>query len=129
MKLFSKIYGLFIAIALTVVGVPVLAQSEDINNLKKSLATTGGQAGLDTKIDLPTAIGRPISYLFGIIAVIFLVMSVTGGFLWMTAGGSEEKVGRAKTFIIGGVNGLIIMFFAYALVYVVLSALGYASGE
>ena len=107
---------------------PVLAQTQDIDNLKNSLNTSAGTAGLDTKTDLQTAIGRPIGYLFGVIGVIFLAVTLLGGFIWMTAGGNEEKVHKAKQFIGNGVNGLIVMFFAYALVYVVLAALSNAAG-
>ena len=41
----------------------------------------------------------------------------------MTAGGNEEKVKQAKGFIINGVNGMIVIFLSYALVYLVITAL------
>ena len=41
----------------------------------------------------------------------------------MIAGGNEENVGQAKKWIMNGVNGMIVIFLAYALVYVVLLAL------
>lgn len=107
---------------------PVRAQTPDIDNLKNSLNTSAGTAGLDTSTDLQTAIGRPIGYLFGIIGIIFLAVTLLGGIIWMTAGGNEEKVHKAKQFIGNGANGLIVMFFAYALVYVVLAALNSAAG-
>jgi hypothetical protein len=38
-----------------------------------------------------------------------------GGFIWMTAGGNEEKVGKAKKMLVAGIIGLIIVVAAYAI--------------
>lgn len=95
------------------------------------LEETAKQAGLNTspERDLPTIIGQGVNYLFGVIGVIFLTVILIGGYLWMTAGGNEEKVSKAKGFIMNGINGMIVIFLAYALVYVILIALKGASGS
>jgi len=108
----------------------VSAQTDQIKNLKETLNVsvegvlpTGGDSA-----DLPTRIGTAINFLFSVIGVVFLGMLLIGGILWMLAGGNEEKVGRAVKFIIGGIEGIIITFMSYALLYVVLAALRYATG-
>jgi len=100
-----------------------------VSAVNAGLQATAGKAGLVTaKTDLPTIIGTAINYLFGVVGVIFLTITLVGGFLWMTAGGSEEKVGKAKAFIVNGINGMIVIFLAYALVYTMLFALKSATG-
>lgn len=91
----------------------------------EGLNKSANKAGMETPedIDLAGKIGRVINYLFGITGVIFLTVTLIGGYLWMTAGGSEEKVAKAKKLIMNGINGMIVIFLAYALVYVIMAAL------
>lgn len=94
------------------------------------LDTTAGVASLsEGSTDLPTMIGIVINYLFSILGVIFLTTTLIGGYFWMTAGGNEEKVEKGKKFIINGINGMIVVFLAYALTFVILSALGKAIAD
>ncbi|MBI3290914.1 hypothetical protein HYZ76_01370 [Candidatus Falkowbacteria bacterium] len=114
----------FFLLALIFPGLAFGATGEELikGGLDKAAETAGGQ-NVQKGVSLQTFIGRAINGLFAIIGIIFLGMAVVGGVLWMMAGGSEEKVLRAKKFIIGGVEGLIIMSLSYAMVYLVLQAL------
>jgi len=78
---------------------------------------------LDTGKTLPEAVGLAINYLFGILGTIFLIVILIGGYKWMTAGGNEEKIEAAKKLVISGVNGMILIFLAYALAYAIIYAL------
>lgn len=100
------------------------------DKVKTGLEATATNAGVTAaqRSDLPIILGRVINYSFGLLGIITLTVTLVGGLLWMTAGGNEEKVGKAKGFIINGINGLIVIFLAYALVYVVLSALNTTPG-
>lgn len=133
----KTIYHVFLLIALfsfglSLLALPAMAASDPGSSLdivQQGIKTTADQAKLDTseQNDLPTLIGRAINYLLGIVGVIFLTVTLIGGYMWMTAGGSEEKVGKAKKMIENGINGMIVIFLAYALVYVILVALGGAT--
>ena len=94
------------------------------------LNTTAVNAGLDAdpNRDLPTIIGQAVNYLFGALGVVFLTVSLVSGYIWMTAGGNEEKVKQAKGFIINGINGMILIFISYALVYLIIAALRGTNG-
>lgn len=93
------------------------------------LKKTAEQATISTEeVGLDIMIGSAINYIFGIIGVIFLTIVLVGGYLWMTAGGNEEKVEKGKKFVINGINGMIVIFLAYALVFVILQALSGAAG-
>ncbi|MEA3464141.1 MAG: pilin [Patescibacteria group bacterium] len=61
-------------------------------------------------------IGRIIHAALGIVGSIALAMFIYGGFVWMTAAGSSEKVQKGKDVLIWAALGLVIIFSAYALV-------------
>ncbi|MFC1612751.1 hypothetical protein ACFL23_00275 [Patescibacteria group bacterium] len=68
-------------------------------------------------------IAEIIKYILSFLGIIFLVLTLYGGFLWMTAGGNEEQVTRAKSIITNGIIGVIIIISSYAITYFVLENL------
>ena len=75
----------------------------------------GGSVGLGTA-DLKTTVINIISWVLGILALVAVVMIIIGGFQWLTAAGSEEKIEKAKKVISAAVIGLIIVLLAWAIV-------------
>jgi len=63
-----------------------------------------------------------IKIALGFLGIIALVIILTGGFKWMTSGGSDDKIGEAKDMIIAGVSGLIVILAAYGIANFVLSS-------
>lgn len=80
-----------------------------------SIENVGGSVGLGTA-DLKQTIVNIISWVLGILALVAVVMIIIGGFQWMTAGGNEEKIEKAKKVISAAVIGLIIVLLAWAIV-------------
>lgn len=66
-----------------------------------------------------TLIGRYIkaiyNYAIGITGILAVIMISFGGMLWLTSGGSPEKINQAKTFIVGALIGLALVLFSYTL--------------
>lgn len=91
------------------------------------LANTAGAAGLK-QAPLPTVIGTIIGYALSFIGIIFLLLMIYGGILWMTSFGNEQKVTKAKDLIIGAVIGLVIVLAAYAITNFVVGAVVGAAG-
>lgn len=60
-------------------------------------------------------IGQIISAVLGILGVIFLVLTIYAGLLWMTAGGNTDSVKKAKAILLNSVIGLIIVLSSYAI--------------
>jgi heme/copper-type cytochrome/quinol oxidase subunit 2 len=71
-------------------------------------------AGGTTKT-LPELIGSFINALLGVLGIVFVVLVVYAGFLWMTAQGHEENVKRAKTMLTQAIVGIVIIVAAYAI--------------
>jgi hypothetical protein len=73
--------------------------------------------------DLRSAIINVVQYILGFLGLIAVIIILYGGFLWMTAAGNEEKVGKAKQTITAGLIGLIIILSAWAIAAFVINAL------
>ncbi|MEA1963227.1 MAG: pilin [Patescibacteria group bacterium] len=77
---------------------------------------TGG-IGADSPNEL---IGQIINGVLGIVGSLALVMFIYGGFVWMLAAGSNEKVQKGKDILIWATIGLVVIFASYAIVDFVL---------
>lgn len=93
---------------------------------------TKGEGGVFTDVyetegkleeSLPQAVGNVISIALSFIGVILLIIIVYAGFLWLTAGGSEEQVGKAKKLIKNGVIGVAIALSAFIITSFVVRSL------
>lgn len=64
---------------------------------------------------LTTKAGQIISLILSFVGVVFLILIVYAGILWMTAQGNDQQVTKAKDLIVNSVIGIIIVFAAYAI--------------
>lgn len=105
-----KLKNLFIAILLFL---PSLVSAADNYGLKGTADT----AGLTQKYgqSVPELTGTIIGSALSIIGVIFFILLVYGGFLWMTARGEEGPIKKAQETIIAATIGLIIVLGSYAI--------------
>ncbi|MDP3899982.1 MAG: hypothetical protein Q8Q23_02775 [bacterium] len=72
---------------------------------------------------LQVIIANIVNAFLGILGVIFIILTIYAGYLWMTAGGNEEQVTRAKKYIANSIIGVIIIIAAYAITYFVINAI------
>lgn len=77
---------------------------------------------------LQVVVGGAIKVFLGISGSIALLMFLYGGFTWMTAGGSPEKIETAKNTLTWAGLGLAVIFGSYVLVNFVISGFITASG-
>lgn len=80
-----------------------------------SIESVGGSIGLGNA-DLKETVINILNLALGLLALVAVVMIIIGGFTWLTAGGNEEKVDKAKKIISAAVIGLIIVLLAWAVV-------------
>lgn len=80
-----------------------------------SVESIGSSIGLGNA-DLKTTVINILNLALGLMALVAVVMIIIGGFTWLTAGGNEEKVDKAKKIISAAVIGLIIVLLAWAVV-------------
>lgn len=82
-------------------------------------AFSAGYETDSTAADYVTVISSVIQTILSLLGVIFLVLLIYGGFLWMTARGNEQQVEKAKEVIYSSLIGLIIILAAYSISYFV----------
>lgn len=56
-----------------------------------------------------------INFSLGLIGTVCVVLIVYAGYLWMTAGGNDDQIGKAKNILIAAIIGALIVFSAYSI--------------
>ncbi|MEA3463472.1 MAG: hypothetical protein U9R14_00065 [Patescibacteria group bacterium] len=87
-----------------------------------------GIAGFESSIGVGDVMALVIQAFLSVLGIIFVVLIIVAGYNWMTAGGEEEKVTKAKDMIKRAIIGLIIIVAAYAISYFVFKALSGTGG-
>ncbi len=64
---------------------------------------------------LTTRVGQIISIALSFVGVLFFILMIYAGILWMTASGNEQQISKAKSLLINAIIGIIVVFSAYAL--------------
>lgn len=72
-------------------------------------------------------IANIINIALSLLGIIFLVLLIYAGFLWMTAAGNEDNVEKARKLIFAAIIGLAIILSAFAISKFVTKALYEAS--
>lgn len=117
-------------------GVNIVVASQAVKNLSETAikgftdgSATFGEGSTDASISqatdaflentgvvtsLSAGIGGIIGAGLSFLGIIFLLLTIYGGFLWMFASGNEQQIEKAKTLIQAAVTGLVIILAAYA---------------
>ncbi|TAL50727.1 hypothetical protein EPN81_01970 [Patescibacteria group bacterium] len=126
-KLFLKASAWLATLPVLLLPATALAQLSDA---KTDLESVGAAIGTDaTTNDLPELIGNIIKVLLSVLGIIFVVLVVYAGFLYLTSAGEDDKVKKAKKLLSQSVIGLVIIVAAYAIAAFVIEALTEVSGS
>jgi len=108
-KLFALIAIIFLLLPTSVDAV------SNFGNALKDAETVAGTAGVKNDATTPEAYASGIlSGALATLGIVFLILMVYGGFLWMTAKGDETQATKAKDTITMAVIGLMITIASYA---------------
>ncbi|MFH1564696.1 MAG: hypothetical protein ABIC82_02480 [bacterium] len=99
---------------------------KDEGGLKEIGSTVFGDG--TPKNTVPEIIARVVKYLLTFLGVIFIVLIVYAGFIYMTAMGESDKISSAKNIIISASIGLAIILASYSFTYFILQAFTNATG-
>jgi len=131
--IFSFVLGMFMLSIVLFGALPALAIGQGLEeDIRSETEKVGGAAfgeqGGEGEL-LTVRIGNIIKVVLGFVGVIVVIIVVYAGFMWMTAGGTEEKVKKAQQWMINAVIGLAITLSAYAITDFVIDRLIQAGTE
>jgi len=96
---------------------------DKLNQVSKETYAVDKGEDFSTNNRLLEKISQIITFALSFIGVIFLLLSIYGGFLYLTAAGNEDKAKKGLDIIKTGVIGLIIIVSAYAISILAVSKL------
>ena len=84
----------------------------------KGVAVDAGLATEETPgagLGLPIYIGNVVGTAMSLVAILFFILMVYGGYMWLVSRGNEEMSKKGTETIFGAIIGLIIVLGAYVL--------------
>lgn len=121
MSRFKKTVVFALASVAFVANAPFVAQAQFGSDL---LGQVGQKVyGANEPKKLPVIVGDLIRVFIALLGLVFLLLTVYGGYLWLMARGNKEEVQKAKDTLTRAVIGLLIITSAYALSSFVISRL------
>ncbi len=91
------------------------------------LDTSANRAGYEEK-DLIKISGNVLNVVLSFVGVLFLLMMIAGGFIWMTAAGQPTRVQLAQRLLVAGIIGFIIVVSAYVITTFIGDSLNLGTG-
>jgi len=123
-KFFLKVFFLIFF----VIGTLFLINFVQAQTVDLGVEQVGKPTGLPSD-DVRVVIARIIRVALGFLGTLAVVLLLYGGYLWMTAGGNEEKISQAKKIIINTAIGLAIILSSYAFTsFIIRRLLGATNG-
>lgn len=121
-KFFLKtiISTVFIFFTLFISGNLALAEVESnpldgLNTTANEVTAYEAEVNQSHEYFLQTKAGQVVGAVLSFVGVLFLILMIYAGILWMTSQGNEQQVSKAKGLLVNGIIGIIIVFAAYAL--------------
>jgi len=120
-----------IMVSLTILALmPALTMAEIGDDIKDQLAPIEdayGQSDVDES-SLAETIAGIIKVVLSVLGLIFIILIIYAGFLWMTSAGNEDKIKQAKGIIVSSIIGVAIVLAAYMITVFVIDNLLQATG-
>ena len=127
LKIFLLTAGLLLASPLLTLASPYSDVIQGFTNTGRESGYAVEQSGAPTQ-EFGQAWMRYVDGMVTLMGVLFMIMVVYGGFLWMTARGKDEQVQKGKEKIVQAFIGLGIVIAARVLVELTIIVLGQIIG-
>ncbi|MDO8598693.1 MAG: pilin [bacterium] len=88
--------------------------------IRSTSCICSGDCALNDFVGLAIEVSR---YIFGITGSLALIMFAVGGFWWLTAAGTADRIEKGKKTLVAAVVGILIIFGAWVIVNTLLAAL------
>ena len=118
MKKFYPIILILICLILNLFPQVVFAQREVVDGLVIIKEPLGMPSG-DIRVMMSAIINQVIAYM----GIVFVVIILYAGFLYLFSMGDEVKTKKARDTITGGIIGLVLIFTSYSIASFVISSI------
>lgn len=125
--IFKKIFSI---IAMGVLVLSLSALATPLQSAVAATTSTANDLGLNevaytglSSTDIRITVAKIIRTALGLLGIVSLLLVLYGGFVFMTAGGSEEKVAQGKKILVNAGIGLVIILSSFGIVSFVLRGL------
>ena len=118
----KHLFVLFCLIVILILPYLVFAETAPLDSLI-SIQADSGYAAVDTAVDgnnLAANAGKIVKAFLSLLGIIFLILMLYGGYVWMVAAGDQSKVERAQNTIRRAIIGMIITIGSYAITQFIL---------
>lgn len=112
-KNYQKIGAWISTLPVLLIPAAALAQIQKSKTLLEDVGKGLGEEGKGKP--LPELIGGLIRVFLGVLGIVFVVLVVYAGYLWMTSSGEATKVDKAKKLLGQAIIGIVIIVAAYAI--------------
>ncbi len=121
---YAFLASLLLLPSFTLAADPPATPSPTNTSIYSSGLNTGANAAYDNALpnaDLLGVITLLIKAVLSLLGVVFLVLIIYAGILWLTAAGNEDRVKKAQGILKNAVIGIFIAMAAYAISYFILT--------
>ena len=105
-----------------------MLKPDDKTKIVDDARQLGDRAGFETAYGLDNLVPKLIEAFLGLLGIIFIILIILAGYNWMSAGGDEVKVTKAKETLSRAIIGLFIIIAAYAITVFIFEALPAGTG-
>ena len=91
-----------------------------VNREGLGLLLDGGEFNANKLAALLGSLAQPLVVLVGVLLLVIIIIS---GIIWMTSGGNEERITKAKGMLKNGIIGLVIVTCSYLIVSFIINRL------
>lgn len=116
------ITGLSFALFLSFVA-PSFVHASAADTISSGVSNAAGEAGLQDG-SIEGTVANIVGNLLSMIGILFFVLMLYGGILWMTARGDTDQTQKAMNTLIAATVGIVIVLASYAITNFVLDSLG-----
>lgn len=110
------IFFITLTIGLSFFTKPLFANTDKSYGLDKTIGKVDAFSEIENPQSfLQTRVGNIVALVLSFVGVLFLILIIYAGLMWMTAGGNQDQTKKARNLIINATIGLIIVFSAYAI--------------
>ncbi len=111
----TMIFVAFLSLSAFLAFQPVFSQGDLTYGLNATAGAAKLNQGLGQSNDIQSFIGTIIGTALSFVGIIFFILMLYGGFLWMTARGNEDQTSRAIGTITAGAIGMVIIMASYTI--------------